>query len=267
MIHTYMKFFRISMLCDEVYNDLAMYFDQLFIQKSYNSSLVTLRSISLCGQFSTQLLCNLFSRVKGESNAAGTICETVRDYESDYRHLRRAVHIEVLRCIELRIVAEYLNAIASRKITCTEFHKRCAVAKRLKNDAAAIMRTFDPLLSPLEVNGEEMETLPNVLHSMAEFISLRDKSMLPLEIASLLQKYPDITEDLLFSLIDARDDVTSTESRALTEECTKMIDKKRTDPELAKLFHMAKGERKTSQIIRDVVPRLRRRVKVSIAGQ
>lgn len=49
-----------------------------------------------------------------DSNIIGTICETVRDYENDYKHLRRDVHVEILRYIEFKIVAEYLNAIASR---------------------------------------------------------------------------------------------------------------------------------------------------------
>lgn len=49
-----------------------------------------------------------------DPNIIGTICETIKDYEDDYKHLRQDVHIEVLRNIEFRIVVEYLNAIASR---------------------------------------------------------------------------------------------------------------------------------------------------------
>lgn len=60
-----------------------------------------------------------------------------------------------------------------------------------------------------------MENLTNVLHSVAEFITLRDKGMLLLEIASLLRKYPEMTQEFLFSLTDIRDDVTSSESRLL----------------------------------------------------
>ncbi|VDK78779.1 unnamed protein product [Onchocerca ochengi] len=111
------------------------------------------------------------------------------------------------------------------------------------------------------------KNLTNVLNSIAEFIMLRDKGMLLLEIASLLRKYPEMTQEFLFTLTDIRDDVTSSESRALTEDCMKMIGKKENDPVLIQLFQMAKGERKTSQVIKDVVPRLRRRVRVSIANQ
>ncbi|EJW78224.1 hypothetical protein WUBG_10866 [Wuchereria bancrofti] len=91
--------------------------------------------------------------------------------------------------------------------------------------------------------------------------------MLLLEIASLLRKYPEMTEEFLFTLTDIRDDVTSSESRALTEDCMKMIGKKENDPILTRLFQMAKGERKTAQMIKDVVPRIRRRVKLTIANQ
>ncbi|EJW71646.1 hypothetical protein WUBG_17448, partial [Wuchereria bancrofti] len=48
-----------------------------------------------------------------DSNIIGTICETIKDYENDYMHLRRDIHIEIFRFIEFKIVAEYLNAIAS----------------------------------------------------------------------------------------------------------------------------------------------------------
>ncbi|VDK89497.1 unnamed protein product [Litomosoides sigmodontis] len=201
-----------------------------------------------------------------DSNIIGTICETIKDYENDYKHLRRAVHIEILQCIEFKTVAEYLNAVVSRKLTCTEYWKRCAIAECLQNDVEALNSTFNPLFAQLNYVNKG-ENLRNILHSIAEFITLRDKGMLLLEIASLLRKYPEMTQEFLFSLTDIRDDVTSSESRALTDDCMKIIGNKESDPVMKRLFQMAKGERKTTQVIKDVVPRIRRRVKVSIANQ
>uniref|UniRef100_A0A915PYZ7 Exocyst complex component Sec6 n=1 Tax=Setaria digitata TaxID=48799 RepID=A0A915PYZ7_9BILA len=201
------------------------------------------------------------------SNIAEIMCETIRDYESYYKYLRRDVHIEVLECVEFKIVAEYLNAIASRKLTCTEYGKRSSIAKCLENDAVILSMTFNSLFTPLNYVIKP-GNLMDLLHSIAEFTKLRDKGMLSLEIASLLRKYPEMTREFLFTLIDIRDDVTSSESRALTEECMNMIGKKEGNPILIRLFQMAKGERKNAaQAIRDVVPRLRRRVMVSIANQ
>uniref|UniRef100_A0A1I8ETW6 Uncharacterized protein n=1 Tax=Wuchereria bancrofti TaxID=6293 RepID=A0A1I8ETW6_WUCBA len=204
--------------------------------------------------------------VMKDSNIIGTICETIKDYENDYMHLRRDIHIEIFRFIEFKIVAEYLNAIASRKLTCTEYQKRCAIAKCLQNDIEIINVTFNTLFAQFNYTNKT-RNLTNVLYSIAEFITLRDKDMLLLEIASLLRKYPEMTEEFLFTLTDIRDDVTSSESRALTEDCMKMIGKKENDPILTRLFQMAKGERKTAQMIKDVVPRIRRRVKLTIANQ
>uniref|UniRef100_A0A0R3RLS5 Exocyst complex component Sec6 n=1 Tax=Elaeophora elaphi TaxID=1147741 RepID=A0A0R3RLS5_9BILA len=226
-----------SMLCDEICNDLYNCFEQLLSKQWIK-----------------------------DSNIVGTVCETIKDYENDYKRLRRDVHVEILRYIEFKITAEYLNAIASRKLTCTEYRKRCAIAECLQNDIEALNKTFNPLFAQLNyVN--KAENLTNVLHSVAEFITLRDKGMLLLEIASLLRKYPEMTQEFLFTLTDIRDDVTSSESRALTEDCMKMIGKKESDPVLKRLFQMAKGERKTTQVIKGVVPRIRRRVKVSITNQ
>ncbi|KAK6104750.1 Exocyst complex component Sec6 family protein [Brugia pahangi] len=226
-----------NMLCDEICSDLYNCFEQLL---------------------SKQWMKN--------SNIIGTICETIKDYENDYMHLRRDIHIEILQFIEFKIVAEYLNAIASRKLTCTEYQKRCAIAKCLQNDIEIINVTFNALFTQFNCINKT-RNLTNVLYSIAEFITLRDKDMLLLEIASLLRKYPEMTEEFLFTLTDIRDDVTSSESRALTEDCMKMIGKKENDPILIRLFQMAKGERKTAQMIKDVVPRIRRRVKLTIANQ
>uniref|UniRef100_A0AAF5RWI3 Exocyst complex component Sec6 n=6 Tax=Wuchereria bancrofti TaxID=6293 RepID=A0AAF5RWI3_WUCBA len=224
-------------LCDEICNDLYNCFEQLLTKQWMK-----------------------------DSNIIGTICETIKDYENDYMHLRRDIHIEIFRFIEFKIVAEYLNAIASRKLTCTEYQKRCAIAKCLQNDIEIINVTFNTLFAQFNYTNKT-RNLTNVLYSIAEFITLRDKDMLLLEIASLLRKYPEMTEEFLFTLTDIRDDVTSSESRALTEDCMKMIGKKENDPILTRLFQMAKGERKTAQMIKDVVPRIRRRVKLTIANQ
>ncbi|VDM97234.1 unnamed protein product, partial [Thelazia callipaeda] len=239
-----------DILCNEIYNDLWSCFDQLLSKQMKNSNIID------------------------------TICETIRDYEVDYKHLTRTIHEEVLRCIKFKINLYneiFLHKVNTTKIlkmtmelelsrTVTQYRKRCIIAKCLHNDATAINLTFHSIFEKLNPNCET-KNLTNLLCSIAEFIALRDRDMLSLEIVSILRKYPEMTQEFLFALIDIRDDVTSSESRALTEDCLKMVDNKKCDPTLTRLFQVTKGERKTSQIIRDVVPRLRRRVRASIAEQ
>ncbi|CAG9540428.1 unnamed protein product [Cercopithifilaria johnstoni] len=226
-----------NMLCDEIYSDLYSCFEQL-----------------------------LSKQWMKDSNIIGTICETIKDYENDYKHLRQDVHIQILRNIEFKIIAEYLNAIVSRKLTCTEYWKRCDIAECLQNDVKALNVTFNPLFAQFNYINKA-KNLTDLLYSVSEFVKLRDKAMLSLELASLFRKYPEMTQEFLFTLTDIRDDVTSSESRALAEDCMKMIDTKESDPVLKRLFQIARGERKTTQVIKDVVPRIRRRVKLSIANQ
>ena len=45
----------------------------------------------------------------------------------------------------------------------------------------------------------------------------------------------------------------------------KMMEKRKSDPVYAHLFQMSRAERKPSQILKDVVPRLKRRVRVTMA--
>lgn len=52
-----------------------------------------------------------------------------------------------------------------------------------------------------------------LLTDIAQFISVKDKEMLSLEVALLLKKYPSIPKDYMFALINIRDDLTSNESR------------------------------------------------------
>ncbi|MFH4973331.1 hypothetical protein AB6A40_000040 [Gnathostoma spinigerum] len=192
------------------------------------------------------------------------ICMTILDYYADYKHLRPKIRYELVKRIQLKFVAEYLAGIKNRKMTCINYNKRCSLAERLKSDVDTINETMVPLLK--ELNDDDEEPNPSdVLVSIADFIMLKDKNLVALEAASFAKTYPDISIELLFTIIDIRDDMTSTESRKIAEDVMKISKIRESNPMYAKLFEMAKKERKVSNIMKDVVPRLRRRVRYSIA--
>ncbi|KHN84315.1 Exocyst complex component 3 [Toxocara canis] len=224
----------LSSLSGEVFDDLADFFEQLLGKKWIKSS-----------------------------HAIDTICMTILDYYSDHKHLRPCLRIELMMCIEFKLIAEYLISIASRVITCSNYEKRCAIAKALKRDVLCINRTFQPIFQQHKCD-ENIADLANILLRVADFIGLRDKSMISLEATSFVRTYPDIHSEMLFALLDVRDDLSSSESRAMADECIRVAGGRNGEPLFARLFQMCKGERKTSQIIKDVVPRLRRRVRLSI---
>uniref|UniRef100_A0A9J2PTR4 Exocyst complex component Sec6 n=1 Tax=Ascaris lumbricoides TaxID=6252 RepID=A0A9J2PTR4_ASCLU len=198
------------------------------------------------------------------SDAIDTICVTILDYYSDHKHLRSRLQVDLLTSVETRLIAEYISSIVNRELTCSNYEKRCLIAESLRRDANRINKTFQSIYQEQKCD-ENIADLSNILLRLADFISLNDKGMLSLEAASLIRDYPDMPSEVLFALIDIRDDMSSFESRALAEECVRLVDNRAAGGVFTKLLRLCKGERKKSQLIRDVVPRLRRKVKLSIA--
>lgn len=193
-----------------------------------------------------------------------TICATIVDYYSDHQHLRQQPRLELQMCILLKYIAEYLTAIRSRRLTSKTYEQRCKIARKLLSDVGEINRTFRPVYEELTCD-HNTPKLTEILVTIAEMFRLKDKGMLALETAAMIRKYPDVPVELLFGIIDARDDITSNESWDMVNDCMQMVEKQESDPVFAPLFQMSKVERKTSQILKSVMPRLKRRVKITMA--
>ncbi|VDD95413.1 unnamed protein product [Enterobius vermicularis] len=198
------------------------------------------------------------------SEITDTICATIVDYYNDHRHLKRHPFVELQMCILFKYVAEYLTAIRSRRLTSTNYEKRCRISQHLLKDVQQIDHTFQPFYEDC-AGDQNVPKLTVILKTIAEMLQLKDKGMLSLEAASVVHNYPDMPQELLFGIVDARDDITSSESWDLVDDCMKMMEKRKSDPVYAHLFQMSRAERKPSQILKDVVPRLKRRVRVTMA--
>ncbi|VDO84991.1 unnamed protein product, partial [Haemonchus placei] len=129
-------------------------------------------------------LAELFSRkwIVGCS-APETICMTVQDYYADHRHLRPATRCALLMDLQFRIVGEYLKAIDSRRLTFATYEERAAAGSRMKADAQRLEALFKQLIDTDDIN-EPFSLICSLISSCGEVISLRDKSLLTLEVTT-----------------------------------------------------------------------------------
>ncbi|PIO75775.1 hypothetical protein TELCIR_02160 [Teladorsagia circumcincta] len=137
---------------------------------------------------------------------------TVQDYYADHRHLRPATRCALLMDLQFRIVGEYLKAIDTRRLTFASYEERAAAGSRLKADAQRLEALFSQLLDTGDIN-EPFSLISSLISSCGDVISLRDKSLLTLEVTTFSRKYPNIPVDLLAALLASRDDVSRSEAK------------------------------------------------------
>ncbi|VDP28353.1 unnamed protein product [Heligmosomoides polygyrus] len=191
-------------------------------------------------------LAELFSRkwLVGCS-ATETICITVQDYYADHRHLRPATRCALLMDLQFRIVGEYLKAIDSRRLTFTSYEERAAAGSRMKSDAQRLETLFRQLLDTGDIN-EPFSLICSLIASCGDVISLRDKSLLTLEVTTFSRKYPNIPVDLLAALLASRDDVSRSEAKQTAEEVVSHVQFHPRDRILEQLFASVVGRSDSS---------------------
>ncbi|KAK6734823.1 hypothetical protein RB195_018172 [Necator americanus] len=191
-------------------------------------------------------LAELFSRkwLVGCS-APETICMTVQDYFADHRHLRPATRCALLMDLQFRIVGEYLKAIDSRRLTFATYEERSAAGSRMKADATRLETLFQQLLDTGDIS-EPFSLVTSLISSCGDVISLRDKSLLTLEVTTFSRKYPNIPLDLLAALLASRDDVSRSEAKSMAEEVMSHVQFHPKDRVLDQLFASVIGRSDSS---------------------
>ncbi|XP_057336506.1 exocyst complex component 3 [Microplitis mediator] len=143
------------------------------------------------------------------SIAVETICVTLEDYFQDYGHLRVKNFEYVINEAQNLIAKRYISAMLSRKIslknydeclTCTS--KIMSEADKLKNFFVRIAPKVGNFDSPFEI-----------IKRLAEVLRCEDAEILTLDLHSLVEKYPDMTDDHLVRLLSLRGDIPRSEAK------------------------------------------------------
>ncbi|KAG8521726.1 Exocyst complex component 3-like protein [Galemys pyrenaicus] len=129
------------------------------------------------------------------------VCERTARFCQDFEHVRAPAVQLLLAEVEHTVVLQYLCALMQGRLVCRSASERSQAAERLRQDAAQLQDLFLGL--GLE---ENIQCVP-VLLALRELLSLRDLTLLGLEVAGLRQQFPDVSEDHISALLDLRGDV------------------------------------------------------------
>ncbi|XP_045438755.1 exocyst complex component 3-like protein isoform X2 [Pipistrellus kuhlii] len=102
---------------------------------------------------------------------------------------------------ERTVVLLYLGALMQGRLVCRGPDERNQAAERMQQDATQLRDLF------LDLGLEENVHCAPVLLTLRKLLNLRDPTMLGLEVASLRQQFPDVSEEHISALLDLRGDV------------------------------------------------------------
>ncbi|XP_077990215.1 exocyst complex component 3-like [Glandiceps talaboti] len=145
------------------------------------------------------------------SNAVDTICITIEDYHHDFVHLKSDYFNRLMKFAENRVVLGYLRALTERRINFKTYEERKAAAEKIETEADQI----DSLFAKLAPDNK-MESSPcQPVTMLAEFIKLKDTSMMSLEISTFAAKYPDVHPDHIVAVLMIRGDLSRSEAKQM----------------------------------------------------
>uniref|UniRef100_H2Z4Q2 Exocyst complex component Sec6 n=1 Tax=Ciona savignyi TaxID=51511 RepID=H2Z4Q2_CIOSA len=170
-------------LLDEVFVDLKPHFDSIF-QRSWLN----------------------------DRTAVETICVTVEDYYSDYVHLKPQFFTWIMEQAERRVVVEYLRGALGRRIKLSNAADRLKAGEKLLQEQQMLSSLFGRLASSNVID------ILDSLIPIAEVIKLQDKSMMPLELSGLVNKYNDASIEQMQALLAMRGDFSASEAKEVMLE-------------------------------------------------
>ncbi|KAM5297224.1 exocyst complex component 3-like protein isoform 2-T2 [Glossophaga mutica] len=129
------------------------------------------------------------------------VCERTKRFCRNFCRVRNPTFQVLLAEAERTVVLQYLCALMQGRLVCRGADERNLAAERLQHDAAQLRDLF------LHLGLEESVQCAPVLLTLRKLLNLRDPTMLGLEVASLRQQFPDVSEDHVSALLDLRGDV------------------------------------------------------------
>ncbi|XP_006878763.1 PREDICTED: exocyst complex component 3-like protein [Elephantulus edwardii] len=130
-----------------------------------------------------------------------SVCERTASLCRDFSRVRSPGAQLLLAEAERTVVLQYLHALMQGRLVCRGADERTQAAERLRLDTTRLQELF------LGLGLEESAQCAPVLLALRELLHLSDPTLLSLEVASLRQQFPDVSEDHVSALLDLRGDV------------------------------------------------------------
>ncbi|XP_058500432.1 exocyst complex component 3-like protein [Solea solea] len=132
------------------------------------------------------------------------LCHILEHHLELYGRVRPPCRQRLQEEAQWLMVVEYVRALMQKRLVCRSADERRQLAQQMVQDEQLLRE----VLHGLEGEGSVPEVNPlAILPVLAEFIRLKDPSMLTLEVSGLAAKYPDISEEHVSVLLDIRGDV------------------------------------------------------------
>lgn len=197
--------------------------EQLFLnmEKSRPSAVDAFRALR--DEALEKLLKELFLDVSKDINQIGSqewisgtvacvenICLTLDDYFDDYSHLRRENRRLLYEKLSYRMARDYTRALLSiKKTNLGNQRDRQSFCNKFIKEGKTLEERIDPErivgLRPPQFTSEQYISPFRPLEDIKEFLQLRDKDLLALEVQNLKRRYPDMNASHLSALLSLSD--------------------------------------------------------------
>uniref|UniRef100_G1NUV9 Exocyst complex component 3-like protein n=1 Tax=Myotis lucifugus TaxID=59463 RepID=G1NUV9_MYOLU len=136
------------------------------------------------------------------------VCERTARFCRNFWRVRKPAFQVLLAETERAVVLQYLCALMQGRLVCRGADERNQAAERMQQDATQLRDLF------LDLGLEESAHCAPVLLTLRKLLNLHDPTMLGLEVASLRQQFPDVSEEHVSALLDLRGDVSREQRQA-----------------------------------------------------
>lgn len=136
---------------------------------------------------------------------------TLADYDETLKHAKPEIYTEMVNSIGEKLLLDYLKVVITRHCPLkTPEVRRRAGEKMLKD--SHMMQTY--LQDGMKVR-EELLAAYGALSDIARFFSEDDTSMIYLDTANLVKRFPDVQEDQLAAILMARGDIPKSQAKEM----------------------------------------------------
>ncbi|XP_078097207.1 exocyst complex component 3-like protein 2 [Mustelus asterias] len=127
---------------------------------------------------------------------------------NQFRKMKTPPYQELVNAVHRHMVTEYLRAVLQVRITCNSSEMRRNVAERLTAEGTSLKELFESLNSTAS-------WLDSAIESLAEIIKLKDTSSIQMEVAALVDSYPDVRKIHISAVLNVRGDVSQANRQSI----------------------------------------------------
>uniref|UniRef100_A0A8D8Y795 Exocyst complex component 3 n=1 Tax=Cacopsylla melanoneura TaxID=428564 RepID=A0A8D8Y795_9HEMI len=143
--------------------------------------------------------------------SSSTIVITLDDYFQDYRYLvPKNLEFIILEAEEL-VVTRYIASMLQKKITFKTYDERKGAAQKINRETNQLKALFSKYTPKNATSSANIDAPLDCILALSEVLMNEDAEMLSLDLHTLLNKYPDISDDHISRLLALRGDLSRSE--------------------------------------------------------